>query len=63
MSSNKKTSIALSENTKEQLAQFENSKGESFDEILKRVMANATILCNKTSEDEDVATTEPGEEE
>lgn len=60
---NKKTSIALSEGTKKQLAQFENEKGESFDDILKRVMDSATILCNKTSEDADVVTTEPGEEE
>ena len=60
---NKKTSIALSEDTKEQLAQFENNKGESYDEILKRVMADAITLCNKTSEDDDVATTEPSEEE
>ncbi len=48
----KKTSIALSEETKKQLAQFENEKGESFDEILKRVMANATILCNDQSDDD-----------
>jgi len=60
---NKKTSIALSEDTKEQLAQFENNKGESYDAILKRVMADATTLCNKTSEDDDVATTETSEEE
>jgi len=60
---NKKTSIALSEDTKKQLAQFENEKGESFDDILKRVMDSATNLCNKTSEDDDVATTEPAEEE
>jgi len=49
--SNKKTSIALSEDTKEQLAQFENQKGESYDEILKRVMADASVLCNKKSQD------------
>ena len=49
---NKKTSIALSEDTKEQLAQFENQKGESYDEILKRVMADASVLCNKKSQDD-----------
>ena len=58
---NKKTSIALSEDTKEQLAQFETKKGESFDTILQRVMTNTTKLCNQISEEEDVAT--PEEEE
>ena len=58
----KKTTVSLSEQTKEQLSKF-GSKGESFDEILNKVMADATILCNKTSEDDDVATTEPAEEE
>ncbi len=58
----KKTTVSLSEQTKDQLSKF-GSKGESFDEILNKVMADATILCNKTSEDDDVATTEPSEEE
>ena len=58
----KKTTVTIDENTKEQLAKF-GSKGESFNEILKRVMADSTILCNKTSEDADAATTEPSEEE
>ena len=58
----KKTTVSISEQTKDQLSKF-GSKGESFDEILNKVMADATILCNKTSEDEDVATTEPGEKE
>ena len=48
----KRTSISLSEKTKEQLAQFEQKKGESFDEILQRVMTNTSTLCNKTSEDD-----------
>jgi len=47
----KKTSIALSENTKEQLAKFENEKGESYDQILQRVMTNASTLCTKNSDD------------
>jgi len=51
---NRKTSIALSEDTKEQLAQFETKKGESFDIILQRVMTNATKLCNQNLEEEDV---------
>ena len=46
----KKTTISLSEETKEQLAQFEQEKGESFDEILTRVMSNASNLCNKSAE-------------
>ncbi len=41
----KKTTISLSEETKEQLAQFEQEKGESFDEILTRVMKNTSALC------------------
>jgi len=43
----KKTTISLSEATKKQLAQFEKEKGESFDDILQRVMTNTTTLCNK----------------
>jgi len=58
----KKTTVSLSEQTKDQLSKF-GSKGESFDEILIRVMADTTTLCNKTSEDDDVATVEPSEEE
>jgi len=51
MQNTKKTTISLSEETKEQLANFENKKGESFDDILQRVMKNADTLCNKkTSE-------------
>jgi len=58
----KKTTVSISEQTKDQLSKF-GSKGESFDQILNKVMADATTLCNKTSEDDDVATTEPSEEE
>jgi len=54
MPSNKKTTISLSEDTKKQLAQFEKEKGESFDDILQRVMTNASALCNKQSEEDDV---------
>jgi len=49
---NKKTTISLSDETKQQLAQFENKKGESFDKILQRVMTNANNFCNKTSDDD-----------
>jgi len=48
----KKTTISLSEATKKQLAQFEKEKGESFDDILQRVMTNTTTLCNKTSDND-----------
>jgi len=54
VNSAKKTTISLSEDTKKQLAQFEKEKGESFDDILQRVMTNATALCNKQSEEDDV---------
>ena len=47
---NKKTTISLSEETKQQLAKFEKSKGESFDNILQRVMINANTLCNRRSD-------------
>ena len=49
----KKTTVSLSGETKEQLAKF-GTKGESFDEILQRVMTNAADLCNKKSENDDV---------
>ena len=52
VNSAKKTTISLSEDTKKQLAQFEKEKGESFDDILQRVMTNASALCNKQSEDD-----------
>ena len=48
----KKTTISLSEATKKQLAQFEKEKGESFDDILQRVMTNTTTLCNKISDND-----------
>ena len=54
----KKTTISLSEETKKQLAEFEQRKGESYDEILQRVMTNATHLCNKKSENDDVVSEE-----
>jgi len=59
MPNNKKTTISLSEDTKKQLAQFEKEKGESFDDILQRVMTNASALCNKMSKDNE----DTGEEE
>ena len=58
---NKKTSIALSEDTKEQLAQFETKKGESFDTILQRMITNASKLCNQNLEEKDVASPEDKE--
>ncbi len=56
---NKKTTISLSEQTKKQLAQFEKEKGESFDDILLRVMTNTSTLGNKTTDDD----VDVGEEE
>jgi len=52
VNSAKKTTISLSESTKKQLAQFEKEKGESFDDILQRVMKNASSLCSKSSDDD-----------
>ncbi|MEX0764000.1 MAG: hypothetical protein WD033_02375 [Nitrosopumilaceae archaeon] len=49
----KRTTVSLNEETKEQLAKF-GAKGESFDEILQRVMTNAAQLCNKNSDNDDV---------
>jgi len=50
----KKTTLALSEETKKQLANF-GTKGESFDSILQRVMDNTNTLCsNPPEEDDDV---------
>ena len=57
---NKKTTISLSEETKERLAQFEQKKGESFDDILQRVIQNVGTLCNKQPQNNDV---DDGEEE
>jgi len=54
MVDSKKTTISLSEDTKKQLGNFENKKGESYDDILLRVMKNADTLCNKQSEEDDV---------
>ena len=54
MTNNKKTTISLSGDTKEQLGNFEKKKGESYDDILQRVMKNADTLCNKQSEEDDV---------
>jgi len=47
----KKTSVALSEETKEQLANF-GKKGESFDVILQRVMSNTDSLCSQSQNDD-----------
>lgn len=59
----KKTTIALSEETKEQLAQFETRKGESYDEILRRVMKNTSNLCSKRIQDNDVVVSEEDNDE
>ena len=47
----KKTTVALSEETKEQLANF-GKKGESFDSILQRVMSSTDSLCNPPQNDD-----------
>lgn len=47
----KKTTVALSEETKEQLANF-GTKGESFDTILQRVMSKTESLCNRPQNDQ-----------
>jgi len=49
----KKTTVTIDEETKEQLASF-GKKGESFDIILQRVMKNTGALSNKQSEEDDV---------
>jgi hypothetical protein len=49
--SEKKTTVALSEETKEQLANF-GKKGESFDVILQRVMSGTDSLCNPPQKDD-----------
>jgi len=49
----KRTTLSLDEETKEQLAKF-GKKGESFDNILQRVMKNTGALCNKQPEEDDV---------
>jgi len=54
MTNNKKTTISLSGDTKEQLGNFEKKKGESYDDILQRVMKNADTLCNKQPQNDDV---------
>lgn len=54
MTDSKKTTISLSEETKKQLGNFENKKGESYDEILQRVMKNADILCSRQSKNDGV---------
>ena len=57
----KKTTVTLNGETKDKLAKF-GTKGESFNEILERVMANTATLCNnKPEEEDDVATTEESE--
>ena len=53
----KRTTVSLDEETKEQLAKF-GTKGESFDEILQRVMTDAVHLCNKKSDNDDVVSEE-----
>ena len=45
---NKSTTLTLSEKTKEQLAEL-GKKGETFDTILQRVVANSARLCSKNN--------------
>jgi len=52
-----KTTVALSPETKKQLADFGN-KGESFDTIIRRVMSKTDSLCNQ-SQNDDVVEEEP----
>jgi len=47
----KRTTLSVSDETKEQLATF-GKKGESFDIILQRVLQNTDTLCKKQSEDD-----------
>ena len=54
----KKTTISLSEATKQQLDAFTNQKSESYDEILQRVISNANTLCSKKSDNDDVVSDE-----
>ena len=58
----KKTTISLSESTKKHLAQFEKEKGETFDDILQRVMTNTSTLCNRQIEESDDDVEEEQEE-
>ena len=58
----KKTTVSLDEETKEQLKKF-GSKGESYNKILTRVMNKADRLCNKSSKNDDVAVDESNEEQ
>ena len=55
MEKNKKTTISLSETTKQQLDGFANQKGESYDTILQRVISNVSQICSKNSEDDVVS--------
>ena len=52
-----KTTVALSPETKKQLANFGN-KGESFDTIIQRVMSKTDSLC-KQSQNDDVVEEDP----
>ena len=58
----KKTTISLSEGTKNQLNSFAEQKGESYDTILQRVISNAETLCKKKSESDNLVTEEDMEE-
>jgi len=49
----KRTTVSIDEETKKQLAKF-GAKGESFDEILHRVMDKADSLCTKDEQDQEV---------
>ena len=50
---NKKTTISLYEDTKEQLANFEQKKGETFDIILQRIMKNVDTHSKRSNENDD----------
>jgi hypothetical protein len=46
-----KTTVALSEETKEQLTNL-GKKGESFDSIIQRVIKNSESLCKPNQKDD-----------
>lgn len=55
--SGKKTTIALSADTREKLKQF-GKKGESYDKIMTRVMKKASSLSKNFPENDDVVSKE-----
>lgn len=53
MLSDKKTTISLTHETKKKLARFEAKKGESYEDILQRLLDRSSSLChNEDVEDQ-----------